>query len=384
MKRRRSSPRPKRKTLLNLQALEQRAVPSHGNDDFDAGNTAAIVQSNDEKCTDDDGARKSECDGRNDEDRSSPTVAVPVAAVPPSPPAPIVAPPVAAAVPPVVPPIATPVNSGGSRSQESSGKNDNSNGEQSNDASPPAAPRETSAPAPPTKASGGNSGDGKAGSGKTSDGKQSTATDSANTTTQTDKAIDKAADKPIDPRTVPGVPIALADRAVDKSANAVPVNGPVAVQMTDSRTRIVTTPDGAPVAITAEQNNIPTNMAGAIVLEELPAAPPVAETGESPAAAAAPAPSIWALPEINASDLMARFTPFDPAALDEQVNRFLDGLCVRQSGLSAWMAANPWALWATAALAGVTTVQVARRKHLPQKGTRFLSLSPFLTRTKSL
>ena len=393
MKRRRSSPRPKKKTVLNLQALEARAVPSHGDDFLDI-QSACAVDSDREKC-DDDGnhGNKSENSDRDNDDRSRPVVAVPVVAVPvvavPVVVVPVIAVPVAVPVtppPPIVivaptppaPVVVTP-KSGGSTTKEPSVKKEDSGSEDSHDAPTPSVPSATPAPTPPTQAS-----EGKTGEAKASDGKQATVKDTA-PAESTASTAPNSAEKATDAHATPDRPIALAERAMDKAVNAVPVNGPVAVQATDSRLRVVaTTVEGATVHIPAETTSVRPEMAAAIVLEELAADAASNESAEPPPAAPAPAASRWSLPDISAADLVARFTPFDPAALDEQVNRFLDGLCMRQGGLSAWMAEHPWALWTTAALAGVTTVEYARRRRLPKKGTRFLSLSPFLTKTKTL
>jgi hypothetical protein len=95
----------------------------------------------------------------------------------------------------------------------------------------------------------------------------------------------------------------------------------------------------------------------------------------------APKPESVAPPDVQPADNLTRFVPFSPAALDGAVRRFLDDLkSDDRDGLSLGGKA---VAWAAVLASGVFVGELARRKKLPQKAIQFLSLSKYLTRTKT-
>jgi hypothetical protein len=160
------------------------------------------------------------------------------------------------------------------------------------------------------------------------------------------------------------------------------VPGSLGIQTRGDRIRFISTdvPHATPSTVVA------LDVAGVSADSTTAAAPAdETETGQpievavppSPAANPAAAPA----PQVQAPEAVARFVPVSPAALDGAVRRFLDGL--KSSDREGLSLGGKIAAWATALAGCVVVAEIARRKRLPQKAARYLSLSRLLTRTKT-
>jgi len=124
------------------------------------------------------------------------------------------------------------------------------------------------------------------------------------------------------------------------------------------------------VASAASEISLPGNE---LAVEAAPAAvEPSDVTEPSSVAAVAGAALAFALPGIDAADLISAFSPIDPAALEESVNQFLDRLRdAKDAGLSASQAG----MLSVALVTGLTAGEFARRKRLPQRFGSYLANS---------
>jgi len=169
----------------------------------------------------------------------------------------------------------------------------------------------------------------------------------------------------------------------DRDADAVFVPGSAGVQTGGSGIRIVPT-------IGTFQMDVPTVIGLEPVSFVSTGGDVIARAGDESAGPAesavtppelVPEPTVVAAPGVENADAVSRFVPYAPGTLDGVVRRFLDGLKSQQNdGMSLGLKA---AIWTSALCAGVVAVEFARRKKLPQKAARYLSLTRLLSKTKT-
>lgn len=134
---------------------------------------------------------------------------------------------------------------------------------------------------------------------------------------------------------------------------------------------------GAPApstpAATSDAMGNPQEPAG-MPTEDAPT-PPVAEAPiELPPETQAQVQS-WGLPEINGTEATARFTPFDPSSLTGAIEEFIERLKKDEQNTLSWLLSQDGVVWSTAVLAGLATIEISRRKKVPNRVVHLLTLS---------
>jgi len=111
---------------------------------------------------------------------------------------------------------------------------------------------------------------------------------------------------------------------------------------------------------------------------------PAAGVAADPAAGPAPAPvadSAWAPAVGQVNDLVSRFVPLDPGAVEQSVDQFLDHL---REARELTLTPRQACLLTVAVFAGLAGGEVARRQRLPQRVSQMLTRSRFFSRTKTV
>lgn len=164
---------------------------------------------------------------------------------------------------------------------------------------------------------------------------------------------------------------------------AVTVPGTAAVQLSDKRLNIVF-PDGKPAAPVAAPVIVATELSDELPVAPTPAGDAAPENLTVPPTLLAQVGSVLISPPVvHATEFAARFVPFDPAALDSSVQRFLDSLKAPAAEKSGFSFTRASIFCATFLGVGLIGGEFVRRKKLPLKAASFLTLTRLLTRSKT-
>jgi hypothetical protein len=170
---------------------------------------------------------------------------------------------------------------------------------------------------------------------------------------------------------------------VDGEPELVRVAGPPGVQTRDDHMQFVSTnvPHSPPPTVVfldlMGASDAPGGSAAAPPTEAETIVPIESNAPTGPAAQ----PDAVVQPELKPAGAVARFMPFSPAALESAVRRFVDGL--KSDDRDGMPLAGKVVAWTAVIAGGIFAGELARRKKLPQKAVWFLSLSKYLTRTKT-
>jgi hypothetical protein len=127
----------------------------------------------------------------------------------------------------------------------------------------------------------------------------------------------------------------------------------------------------------------PPVVSGTAILDDnvIPAAGAVAADPAVGQAPASGADTAWAPAVAQVNDLVSRFVPLDPDAVEQSVNQFLDHL---REARELTLTPRQACLLTAAIFVGLAGGEVARRQRLPQRVSQMLSRSRFFSRTKTV